>query len=218
MENGVVSAHNDRGGIACSYEPLPGRPMAVRLETQRLVLRDLIETDAERLYDLDHDPQVMRYIGPFGLDSVEASRQRIVTVYAAYAVRNDGLGLWGAVEKSTGSLLGWICLRPANDDRFAKEANFPEDAAELGYRLFPSAWGRGFATEASKALIRDVFSRQAVPIVVATALEANGASIRVMEKCGLRWTRSFQLPGINDRSVRYELTRAEFRSDRERTR
>lgn len=184
----------------------------LRLETARLELRSFTPEDAERLFELDHDPQVMRFIGPYGLDSVEAYRERIESVYVPYAARADGLGLWAAWEKASGQFVGWCCLRPAADYRFAVEAGFRANDAELGYRLRPSAWGQGFATEVSRALIRDVIERGFAGDVVASALAANRASTRVMEKCSLRLDREFRLPGFAEVSVSYALRNENFAS------
>ena len=184
--------------------------MPIRLETSRLLLRDFAPDDAESLYQLDHDPRVMEFLGPYVLDSVEAYGARIATSYAAYAARTDGLGLWALADQDSGRFLGWVCLRPAREYRFAKEAGFSATDAELGYRLRSDAWNHGYATEASRALIHDGFTRWAVPRVVAAALETNRRSLRVLEKCGMKRTGWFQLPGFDSVSARYELQKSEL--------
>jgi RimJ/RimL family protein N-acetyltransferase len=177
--------------------------MALRLETPRLFLRDFEPDDAPRLYELDHDPEVMRFIGPFALESVDDYRCRIESDYAAYAARADGLGLWAVIEKTSAEFLGWVCLRPASQYRFAAEAGFPPEAAELGYRLRVAAWGRGIATEAARGLIEDILARRPETPIVSTALETNRASIRVMKKCGLAYAGRFELPGFSVAAVKY---------------
>jgi RimJ/RimL family protein N-acetyltransferase len=167
------------------------------------VLRDRVEADAARLDVLDQDPRVMEFFGPYAFKSVKAYRERFVILYAAYATRQGGLRLWGAVEKSSGEFLGWIFLRPVKGYRFA-------DAAELGDRWKAAACGCGDATEESCALVGDAFRRGSVETVVATALETNRAPIRVTEECGLRFAGRFQLPGFGPMSVKNELTRSEW--------
>ncbi len=89
--------------------------------------------------------------------------------------------------------------------------------AELGYRLHPEFWGRGYATEGSKALISRGFTGD-VRRVVATTMFVNAGSRRVMEKCGLRHVRTFHvdwaepLPGSEQGEVEYALTEEEWRS------
>jgi RimJ/RimL family protein N-acetyltransferase len=101
-------------------------------------------------------------------------------------------------------------LRPAEDSA--------HDEAELGYRLCKSAWGNGYATEVSRALIRRGFTELGMRRVVATTDRVNYASRRVMEKSGLTHVRTFRfddpwphLPeGPEQDGVDYALTRAEW--------
>src|SRR5262245_43020973 len=162
--------------------------MTIYLETQRLVLREFTEDDAALLLELDSDPEVMRYIGPYGLPDVDAYRERIRTVYQGYYARGEGHGLWAALAKPGREFIGWFCLRPAVDYKFAAEAEFGPGELELGYRLRRAAWGQGYATEASRALVRKALAELGADRVVACALAGNRASIRVMEKAGLKKT------------------------------
>jgi RimJ/RimL family protein N-acetyltransferase len=180
------------------------------LQTDRLILRQLTEGDAALLLELDSDPEVLRYVGPFGLPDEGAYRQRIREAYLPYYARYAGLGFWAAVEKATGAFLGWFCLRPGPDYRFAREAGFGPGDAELGYRLRRAAWGKGFATEAARALVLRAFEEPGVERVVSSALVPNRASTCVMEKAGLRRLGEFTIPGFDVPAVKYALTREEF--------
>ena len=83
-----------------------------------------------------------------------------------------------------------------------------------------SAWGKGYATEGSRALIDKGFASPAVSRVVAGTLAVHTASRRVMERSGLRHTRTFptewpvRLPGDEQGEVEYAITRAEWEADR----
>src|ERR1700722_16237358 len=184
--------------------------MNVYLETPRLILRELTEDDAPALFELDGAPEVMRYVGPYRLKDPEAYRERISTQWRAYYARNEGLGFWAAVEKEKGVFLGWFHLRPALDYRFATEAGYRAGEFELGYRLLQTAWGKGFATEAARALVHKAFRELDAPAVVAPALVTNVDSTRVLEKSGLRRGAEFTITGYDDPAVRYALHRAEF--------
>src|SRR5206468_7082526 len=126
-----------------------------------------------------------------------------------------GYGFWAAIEKSTGEFLGWFHFRPP-------EGAGP-DEVELGYRLRKSAWGKGFGTEGSRALIRKGFTELGVRRVVASTYQDNIGSRRVMEKAGLKLVRTYRLTlleaeklGITDLDlwdgddVEYALTRTEW--------
>jgi len=91
----------------------------------------------------------------------------------------------------------------------------PSDV-ELGYRLLPSAWGRGLATEGARLLVRRAFADLGVHRVVATTMAVNVASRRVLEKAGLRHVDTFfadwpdPIPGAEHGDVVYALTRQEW--------
>lgn len=183
------------------------------LETERLRLRGFTDSDADAqmLFELDSDPEVMRYIGPFGMPTVEAYRERIQTFWMPYYTSHPPAGFWAIVEKATTQFAGWVFVRPATDYKFAAEAGWLSPSEiELGYRLRRAAWGRGLATEASAEVVRRAFADPAVTAVVAAALVPNRASTRVMEKIGLIRLREFAIPGFADQCAVYALDRASF--------
>jgi len=132
--------------------------MQVFLETERLVLRRFTMANADDLVNLDADPDVMCYITggvPTSRDEIETE---VLPAFLDYYQRYEGSGFWAAVEKATGEFLGWFHFRPAPDAA-------PGDV-ELGYRLRKSAWGKGYATEGSRALIDKGFTEFGVQRVV----------------------------------------------------
>jgi ribosomal-protein-alanine N-acetyltransferase len=182
----------------------------VLLETERLQLHGFTDSDADAqlLFELDSDPEVMRFIGPYGLPTVEAYRERLQTFWLPYYTSHATSGFWAVIEKAADRFAGWCFVRPATDYKFAAEAGWtrPTDL-ELGYRFRRAVWGRGFATEASRALVEFAFADTAMTCVVSTALVANRASTRVMEKLGLSRIREFAIPGYDDPSVMYAVCR-----------
>lgn len=182
--------------------------MQVFLETQRLVLRRFTMADVDDLVSLDADPNVMRFVTggiPTARDEIE---NEVLPAFLAYYERFEGYGFWAAIEKLTGEFLGWFHFRPRE--------GASADEAELGYRLRQSAWGRGYATEGSRALIRKGFTELGVRRVVAEAMAVNLASRRVMEKAGLRLVRTFHQPwpypieGDEFGGVEYALDKADW--------
>jgi RimJ/RimL family protein N-acetyltransferase len=99
------------------------------------------------------------------------------------------LGFWAVIEKDAGDFLGWFHFRPGKDAAPGE--------VELGYRLRKAAWGRGYATEGSRALIGKGFTELGVQRVVAEAMAVNQASRRVMEKAGLTLVRTFHRPSLH---------------------
>jgi cysteine desulfurase family protein (TIGR01976 family) len=162
--------------------------MQVFLETERLVLRRLTEDDLDHLVELDGDPAVMRYLNGGQPTPREVIQSEILPRFLGYYERYDGFGVWAAVEKSSGDFLGWFSLRPADG-----ESGDSADEVHLGYRLRQAAWGKGYATEGARALIRKAFMELGACRVVASTYEENRASRRVMEKARLRLVRTFRL-------------------------
>jgi RimJ/RimL family protein N-acetyltransferase len=161
-----------------------GRAMQVFLETQRLVLRQFSIADADHLASLDADPDVMRFVPGGTPTSREEIENEYLPAFLGYYRRYEGYGFWAVIEKATGDFLGWFHFRPGKDAAPGE--------VELGYRLRKSAWGRGYATEGSRALIRKGFTELGVQRVVAEAMAVNPASRRVMEKAGLTLVRTFR--------------------------
>jgi RimJ/RimL family protein N-acetyltransferase len=180
----------------------------VFLETPRLVLRRFTMADVDNLVSLDADPEVMRFVTGGISTSRDEIEAEILPAFLGYYEHDEGYGFWAAIEKPTGQFLGWFHFRPRE--------GASRDEAELGYRLRKSAWGKGYATEGSRALIRQGFTDRGVRRVVAEAMAVNLASRRVMEKAGLTLVRTFQQPwpykmeGDELGDVEYALTKADW--------
>lgn len=189
--------------------------MTVYLETERLVLRRFTTGDLDDLVELDSDPAVMHYVTGGRATSRDEMRDVNLPWWLAYYAAHPGFGFFAAVEKATGEFLGWFHFRPHPD---GPRPDGTRAGAELGYRLRRAAWGRGFGTEGSRALIGKGFAELGVERVFAETMAVNVASRRVMEKAGLRYVRTFhqdwpdRIPGDEQGDVEYALTRAEFLS------
>ncbi|WP_019711533.1 GNAT family N-acetyltransferase [Streptomyces xinghaiensis] len=179
------------------------------LETERLVLRRFVAGDEEHLVALDADPEVMRFLTGGAPTPPHVIREetlpRLLRLDAEYGGR---LGYWAAEEKAAGRrFAGWFELRPT--DGGGREC-------ELGYRLRRDAWGRGYATEGARALVRKAFTELGVERLFAETMAVNRGSRRVMEKAGLVYVRTFHqewpeyIEGAEHGEVRYELSRAEW--------
>ncbi len=183
-----------------SPDPLDRRP---RLRTGRLDLEPLVPAHLELLVDLDADPEVLRFIWGRALsreESLHHSRRRVDPEGEA-----RGIGAW--LGREDGRFVGWWTLQrdPADDT-----------TAELGYRLARDAWGRGLATEGSRALLDHAFRTLALPVVWAGTMAVNAGSRGVMEKLGMRHVSAVvqqwdePLPGAELGEVRYEITRDDW--------
>ncbi|MGI8854761.1 MAG: GNAT family N-acetyltransferase [Thermomicrobiales bacterium] len=159
--------------------------MQVFLETERLLLRRFTEDDVDDLFDLDSDPDVMRFLTGGTPTPREVIQNDILPRFLSSYERFAGFGFWAAIEKSGGDFLGWFAFHPEEDGGAGE--------VELGYRLRKAAWGKGYATEGSRALIRTGFAELGVRRVIATTYQDNLASRRVMEKVGMTLVRTFRI-------------------------
>jgi ribosomal-protein-alanine N-acetyltransferase len=155
------------------------------LLTSRLVLRDITLLDAELLFELDSDPEVMKYIGPRPALDLEWYRDRIRTVYMPQQAHSSH-GVRIVLDRESGEFLGWVFIRQATASIIAREIGwFRPDEVEVGYRFRRSAWGRGIATEAAAPLVELALTDSTTTAVVACASAGNAGSLRVLQKLGL---------------------------------
>jgi len=141
------------------------------LETERLVIRPFEpERDAAPLHELWGNAEAMRFLPGGARAGVDDTRRRLETIPEA-----DGWGFWALEQHAAGRLVGGVGLFP-----LAWEG--PE--IELAYHVVPSAWGRGYATEAGESLLAAAWAA-GLDHVVAVAIPENTASRRVMEKLGM---------------------------------
>ncbi len=187
------------------------RTMRVVLETERLLLRHFTENDADALFLMESEPDVLRYAGRKRLADVDAYRTKIQTRFIPYYDKPGGYGAWAIVEKASGEFVGGCSLRPGLDADHAEPMSHGPDDIELGYGLRKPSWGRGYASEIVQALVRRAFTELGAVSLVASVTVDNLASVRVLEKAGLRRVgEPIRLPGEDELSVKYALTKEEF--------
>jgi RimJ/RimL family protein N-acetyltransferase len=172
------------------------------LTTRRLVLRWLEPRDVDALYELDSDPEVMRFL----TGGQPTKRETIERNLTDGCDRQAGYGRWAA--EASGEFIGWFAL--------SRAADTPPHEAELGYRLRRDAWGRGYASEGSLALLRKAFTELGTRRVWAETMFVNTRSRQVMERIGLRFVRVFHvdfddpIEGTEHGEVEYEIRREEW--------
>lgn len=188
--------------------PVPVLTGEVVRTTERLVLRRFTAADVDPLVELDSDPAVMRYItGGLATPRSEIVDE-VLPCWLGHYEKYSHYGFFAVQERTTGHFLGWFHLRPG--------AGVGPDEPELGYRLRRSSWGRGLATEGSRALVDAAFAEHGARRVYAETMAVNTASRRVMEKAGLVLVRTFWQPwphpieGDEQGDVEYELRREDW--------
>src|SRR3954468_9193695 len=124
----------------------------------RLTLSPCGPSDRADFIDLELDPEVMRFLN--GGQAVDP--ERINPNAAFLQPRGTELHVWTARRTTNGAFVGWFCLWPEN-----------ETLAELGYRLRPTDWGQGLASEAASALVDWGFSSAGYETIMAGTMAVN---------------------------------------------
>ncbi|MEQ8394505.1 GNAT family N-acetyltransferase [Thalassobaculum sp.] len=173
--------------------------MAV-LQTMNLTLSPCSPEDRADFIDLELDPEVMRFLNGGAVDHEKTDPKHVTFLMP----RGTEQHVWTARRTINDEFVGWFCLFPES-----------QTLAEIGYRLRRKEWGRGFGTEGGLALVNWGFSAAGYDKIVACTMAVNQGSRRVMEKIGMRYTRtvsfnSAPFPGSEHGEVWYELTRLEW--------
>ncbi len=152
--------------------------MNIIIETERLILRTFTLDDAALVYELNQDPEVTRYTGDPIRDMEHAKQVLEQTILPQYALYNHGR--WAVhVKPDLGpkGFIGWCGLK-ARPER---------DEIDLGYRFMKKSWGKGYATEAAFASLKYGFEKLGIRRIVGRAMPQNGASLKVLENCGMTY-------------------------------
>ena len=154
------------------------------LETARLTLRRLTEGDAGFLLELLNDPDFVRNIGDRGVRT-RADARRYLRRGALASYRRLGFGHYLVAARGSGEAIG-ICGLARRE---------PLSDPDLGFAFLPAHRGRGYAAEASAAVLEEAREAHGLARVLAVALPDNRPSVRVLEKLGFRREGSVRWPG-----------------------
>lgn len=167
--------------------------MSVLFQTERLLLREFTLDDAAALFELNADPEVIRYTGDPPFESIDAART-FLEHYDAY--RLTGMGRWMVTRLSDGAVLGWCGLKSEPNE------------VDLGYRLHRRFWGHGYASEAAMACLEHGFHRLDLESIIGRVVAENTASRNVLLKCGMVFEKEvdcFQHPALQ-----FRIRKADF--------
>ena len=157
--------------------------MHIIFETERLIVRQYTEKDAANFFLLSGNEAVMQYIRPVSTrEQSDAFLLENTEFYKNWPHR----GRWGAEEKATGVFVGSFAIIPI--------PSMPEKI-QLGYSLLPENWGRGFATELTKAGLQYFFKTDLLPEIYGVTEIPNVASQKVLLKAGFQPTGLFMEEG-----------------------
>lgn len=163
--------------------------MKVFIETERLIIREIVPEDVDGMFELDSNPDVHKFLGNNPIKTREESRDTIKFIRQQYA--DYGIGRWAMIEKQTNNFIGW------NGFKFITETiNNHTQYYDLGYRMIQKYWGKGYATEATKACLNyGITELKLTPIYAITTID-NTASGNVLIKTGFKPIETFMHYGL----------------------
>ena len=165
------------------------------LETERLILRPMNETDIESVFEMRRDNEIMRFIREPVLNRDEA-KNWINLISSRWS--KDKIGFCSLIEKQSGKFAGWCGLWELKES----------GETEVGYAIAREFWGKGYASESAKAFLEYGFNKLNLEKIVAVAREENTASRRVMEKIGMQFDCIGKYYGRD--LVHYSITKKKF--------
>lgn len=180
--------------------------MEIFAETERLILREILPSDADKMFKMDSDPGVHRFLGNDPVKNINQITDAIQFIRQQYI--DNGIGRWAVVSRSTDEFIGWAGLK------FVTElTNHHKDYYDLGYRLIRKHWGNGYATEAAVASLKYAFEKIGTDEVFAMAETENINSINVLKKSGFRLIEKFDLDGIEH--LWFQIKKTDFENQSE---
>lgn len=160
----------------------------MRLTTDRLIIRSTEDRDAEGLHRIYSDPEAMKYIPGGAFDDMERVMRSIARSKQREA--DSGMTLWVVANKETEEFIGQCGVVPV-------DGKGPE--IELAYHFARPFWGKGYATEAARAVAYYAFRELKLERLLGLTFPANVPSQRVLEKTGFTYKRDAEWYGMTMR-------------------
>jgi len=164
--------------------------MNLILETNRLLLREMLPSDAEALFEMESNPNVHKYLWNKPLTEISEVHAYIELIRKQYLENN--IGRFVVVLKETNELIGWVGLK-YNTEIVNNKVHF----YDIGYRLNEKFWGKGYASEASHAWLDYGFNVMKIKTMEAAAHTANLASNKILQKIGMKITEQYMEDGVS---------------------
>lgn len=179
--------------------------MNFHIETKRLLLRELRDSDLEQMFLLDSNPLVHKYLGNTPYTDKSQSQKYIDDVKEDY--ERYGISRLAVEEKETGQFIGWSGLRFYPKEH---EYNGNYNFFDVGYRLLPQFWGKGYATESGLASLEYGFTKLKLDTIYGITEKDNEASHKVLLKIGLTYAEDFYDKKLNKQLRWYHINKHDY--------
>ncbi len=169
------------------------------IETERIILREFIESDFEAVFEFNSNPEVQKYTGDVILESYEQAKKTITDVWFE-DYKKYGYGRWAVIYKPDNKLIGFAGLK-----------YLPElDETDLGYRILPEYWGKGLMTEIGREILKYGFDNLGLNRIFGIAEPENIGSCKVLEKSGLVFYKVDEYIGDGESYNWYKIEKLNF--------
>ncbi len=168
------------------------------LETSRLLLREFESHDAQKMWELNNDYDVIKYTGDFSFTSVDQAKLFLEN-YTDY--HRNGYGRWVVILKNTNEFIGWCGLKLNKDSTI-----------DIGFRFFKKCWNKGYATESATACLQYGFNHLKLAEIIGRASIHNNSSIKVLEKIHMKYWKTEIFSNLGN-SVFYKLNNNDYSNE-----
>ncbi len=163
--------------------------MKIHIETERLLMRDLMDEDVHGMFAMDSDAEVHKYLGNKPIATIAEAQKYIDSIKQQYI--ENGIGRWAVVEKESGNFIGWSGFKLIADAIGGRSHFY-----DLGYRFLKKYWGKGYATEAAIASLNHGFTKLDYKEICGMAEVEHTASNAILQKIGLVKRNEFTYDGM----------------------
>jgi RimJ/RimL family protein N-acetyltransferase len=162
--------------------------MEYLLETPRFLLREIVPSDVDDLFELDSNPAVHEFLGNQPIQDKRDLEKVIASLQRQYA--ENGIGRWAVIDKQSKEFVGWAGLK------FERELiNGTSNYYDLGYRIKQKYWGKGIATECAQALINYALDKLELREIYAITDPSHEISKKILRKVGFSFVERFDYEG-----------------------
>ncbi|MBA6156129.1 GNAT family N-acetyltransferase [Tenacibaculum sp. S7007] len=178
--------------------------MKFYLETERLILREIFESDIDGMFELDSNEEVHEYLGKNPIKTKEQALINIQFIRTQY--EEFGIGRFACIEKSSGNFIGWSGLKFNTGEK--EKLNEHQDFIDIGYRFIPKYWGKGYGHESAVACLEYGFNQMNYDTIYGAADIDNIGSNKILSKIGLQFVNEFTYKEVKVNW--YELNKSDY--------
>ncbi len=159
----------------------------MKIQTERLILREINESDIQGIFELDSDPKVHAYLGNNPIKSLAEAKNIVAYIKNQYV--ENGIGRWAIIDKASNEFVGWSGLK------YEKEIRKNFNYYDLGYRIKRKFWNKGIATETAIEALKYGFTTMNLTEIYAAANIDNIGSNKILTKIGFDFVETFEYDG-----------------------